>query len=393
MRLKTLSDCIRTIVSELCFRRMLSETEWKLMVNSRSGLCKPGLDNDSDYNALIEQLQEIIKKCKNDLEEFGYKGVSSAMKNVDLANGPDEEYVELFVDGGKQVIAFSETGKADTLELKDINDGMPARRFKKEFCCKPSPKNIEILVKLGLENDYKISPDLLVKYQKILEIKKERYNVVPYIDNKPVNMCKNAQLAAQAEIGCFAANTAFKYTDRKFRYGFVESKAIRTGNRVTDLIVNRKKPSVSINYDQGALSDIVESVADLDRFPVMVVLGKDTQVTDLNELVCSFSNHISKQDIVCLYRDAGKEKPFNKELHRLNISNKLSKNTKVVIVNNKMPKIVLTERWKPITAISTQKHISNRDINCFISHNCDAIIYFEEKTSIVRDYRRSPTEF
>lgn len=380
MKLTSLRDCVRAISSELSIRKQLSPREKKILSDYRSS-------SITVNKQVLQELKDIAIRFSGQLQEFGYSNVLEAAKINDEI---PTSYAVDFYQKNKRLIAVS--SNIDFCKRELAGTSYPARDGKKEFCFLATPKSVYLLVDAAIKQEFDVTETLMNEFLFIKEIKENFANIAPVLDIDIKNASTSLNEFLQDNPIKNVKNKTQYYADRRIKFGLHQLTNVPHDDPIAHQIINRDTADVSISHNQGSLSDIVNYTREFDRLPLLVILREQTHVADLQDLTASLSVFVDKKDMICLYRDSRKNSLFNETLRDLELNNRLHENTKVVFVSDKLPKLLLREKWIPSTAISMQSRISNRDLRCFTEHNCDAIIYYEEKTSIVREFTASATQ-
>ena len=182
------------------------------------------------------------------------------------------------------------------------------------------------------------------------------------------------------------------YYDQKERYGlehFDDNDLDQSVKLLTPLakkIVSRKKSNVLVNKKQYTRENLVESILELYRFPLLILInGEHTQADELLEFHRAFSGIIPNERCSVLFRldnDTIDGKNFNKYIKQHNLNNPVDNNTKVVYINNKLPKPLLKSSWAPIAAITNYsgKQMGSGHTDAYLS-DLDLVIHYDDDVS------------
>jgi len=118
--------------------------------------------------------------------------------------------------------------------------------------------------------------------------------------------------------------------------------------------LNRKYSRINLDLEKWPLNQIVESILELKRIPLLIVIPgtkeKDS-LEGISKMHKIFKNLIPSEDISVLVRmkNSTKDgKDFNNYIKEQKINNSLAENTKIVyITNKKVPKPLLMSTWDP----------------------------------------------
>ena len=120
-------------------------------------------------------------------------------------------------------------------------------------------------------------------------------------------------------------------------------------------IIKRRDATILIPSDNYPFNMIVESILDLKRFPILIVLDdKDQSALDgLSITHQAFNGVVNKDDISVLFRLDNSKSEFNDYVRENKLNNSVAKNTKIVYISsNKLPKTLFKADWRPNCVIS-----------------------------------------
>ena len=151
------------------------------------------------------------------------------------------------------------------------------------------------------------------------------------------------------------------YKDRDALYGIEHfdeedlNESVKNLTTLSQKIVRRKCPNVLIDSDVFTVNNIVETVLELNRFPVLVCLQPQTDFDDLSHIYKCFKNIFSNDDFCVLYRkdnNTAENKYFNQFIKLNGLNNSLANNSKIVYTTqDKVTKTLLKNNWKPKSAL------------------------------------------
>jgi hypothetical protein len=176
--------------------------------------------------------------------------------------------------------------------------------------------------------------------------------------------------------------------DRSMRYQYFYEKTEKIPENLTAIIAARETSKVWIDKNKYSMSQIIESLASLKRFPLLVVFDSYTpkkcldELTTLSESLRDFGIY----DNVGIYfrldnNDNGRE--FNQYIANNGYNCQLDLDTRVVgVQSGKIPKFLLKTDWKPMSVLSigaTLKHSKTAVYaNC-----CDLVITYSDVEPII----------
>ena len=173
--------------------------------------------------------------------------------------------------------------------------------------------------------------------------------------------------------------------DRHRRYGMNINNSY-IPSTLTEQIAYRKTRYLHANRDEVGITDIVQSIIELDRFPLLVVLNKNTALADLTNIHGAISAYVSNAEQSVLFR-MDKGHAFNSYVHENSLNSFVDKTTKVVYIEQKnIPKVLLKADWKPISCIQSTSFV-RKSIELYTDTHCDLCIYYEKELSSFRKYK------
>ena len=172
--------------------------------------------------------------------------------------------------------------------------------------------------------------------------------------------------------------------DRHRRFGIENFNQSPSGS-LKNSIAYRTDMSVQVRPSSNTIDELILSMYELNRFPLIVLLEETNAEDQLHQFYNSIKNLISNDEQSILFRQEGQTE-FNKFIKDKKLNNWVDKNTKIVYAStNKLPKVLLTADWSPIASISYNSGM-NRQLSTFISDRCDLVIYYDEHMSPFRRF-------
>ena len=259
-------------------------------------------------------------------------------------------------------------------------DGFISSVSTKKFNISLTEKNVLIIVKNLKNLNFEIDQKITDFYQEITAILKAKENIfeLSKIENK--KLISNLS----EDVGNTDHASTLLLEDRKIRYQYSISSKISPSGLAEKLAI-RTSPKVFINKKTTELSEIVESLVNLKRLPILFIFSghesKDS-IQDLQNLSASLEKNSINSDIGIYFRfdnitDSNKE--FNETVNLLNYNSVLSPDTKIVgLANNKLPKFIMKEKWRPKSVISFTNNFKNNKTSVYCD-NVDLIIYYHDR--------------
>ena len=157
-------------------------------------------------------------------------------------------------------------------------------------------------------------------------------------------------------------------------------KAISNLQPLTKKIMQRTNSMIFIDDNEYTFNNIVESVLELYRFPLLIVLPKDNEYDVLSHTYKSFKNIIPNESISVLFRldnDSEEGRDFNQFVKKNELNSPLDNSTKIVYISsNKIPKPLIASDWYPELGIVIKNFRLMRNIQTYID-NIDLVIHYD----------------
>ena len=216
----------------------------------------------------------------------------------------------------------------------------------------------------------------------ILEHSKQAENIVNnFVDYQPLltldNKLKNISITPR--------DNYLQNVDRGIMNGYAIHREIPQG--LTETIAYRSTSDIYIDPDVWNLSEVINSLQQLDRFPLVVLIDSDDsyrQVLDVHSKLTFIPD--SQQSI--LFRASDSKNAILNTYVKGKLNNWVDNNTKVVYISkSKLPKLLLKTEYKPICSLAiTSQRLSNT-LESYVIFNCDCIIYTDKiKNNFYRRY-------
>lgn len=144
--------------------------------------------------------------------------------------------------------------------------------------------------------------------------------------------------------------------DRKHRYHYTNHVACNN-NTLTETIANRQTTKLWINSHNHSLTDVVKSLIELKRLPLLVVFDQTTPlntIVQFNELSTALSKNNITDGIGIYFRldNTPDGKIFNDAIAKRQYNPMLNSSTQVAgVLGGKLPKFFLKTDWTPMSVL------------------------------------------
>ena len=250
-------------------------------------------------------------------------------------------------------------------------------------------RNVLCVVQHFKNSNFDIQPELLTYFDKVEKMNNNKEEHIPGIYSfKLKNLTDKAIKFMISSIGEPSKDNLAIYNDRRNQLGlhhFEQEELEQSLNALTVLsknIVTREAHNVLIPPLVYPIERVLESLLELNRLPLLVILPHDTPLDGLIAVHKGLTNILFNEDMSVLFRtDNHSNREFNEFVTDKQLNNPLDNNTKVVYINNnKFPKPLLKSTWKPSAVLTIGSQRLNTKINDYINP-LDLIIHYDTALS------------
>lgn len=342
---------------------------------------------------LTDRQHELVKtkliKYKSFFESKDMTQLESALDNLQIPLRSIDRSQTITVENGWMVIRFPFNKKTisqlDTVSSKYRQFYQHAKNSN-EHKFKLYEPLINEIVELFKNKTFLIDPLLLEFNQEIEEIKSQEISFVPKVtDHGLFNLPDVAVESLQKEIGEFSERNMIKYWDRSIRYGYRKlERTFDNASELTNHIANRTSNKIYLDPNVHTIDDVAASIKDLDRFPLLVILSRQKEFSELKLLVETF-NFVDTQQQTVLDRiedSSDSNYELNQYIKDKNFNTWLDNNTKIVyIFKNRLPKLLLRGEWRPTACLSLTGERETTNTSYYLAEHCDLNIVYDKQHS------------
>ena len=262
-------------------------------------------------------------------------------------------------------------------EKFEISPPIPDSRGSSSFTIPLTERNIITAVRMLKRYNVEMSSEIVAYYQEMMEAISANKSWFSFEDIDPASPIMQA-IHAEIDI----SNDAQVF-DRQLRFQYTVRSRSLPATSLTNVIAARKGTLVYIDSKKVSFTELLQSLYQLNRLPLLVILDEyavDKSLEFLKSLISEISNSQTPPSIGTYVRfdndSGGPGETFNSlvKLHGLNA--KLSKDTSIAIISNShLPKFMVGSEWYPKSVISINnrfKH-SKSFIYC---NSVDLIAYY-----------------
>jgi hypothetical protein len=348
-----------------------------------------------------ELAKRKILDYKDQFEANGIDGVEEKMNNlrqplrsidrsktISLVEQNDQAMIAVRFPFAKNMIKYIEI-------LNSIHKNKGYDKANKTHYVDLTEKNIYRLIGNFQKANFEIEDSLKEQYRKLLEMKENKNKYVPGVYGlKLKNLHNRAFDYAVSSIGEPSLDNLALYKDRQEILGinyFDEDdlqQSIHKLQPLTKKIINRNKQHILINSTKYSIDNIVETVLELHRFPLLVIIpDNDDSAECLQNVYECFKGIVLDESCTVMFRKDNKneiDRNFNTFIKQKNLNNSLAKDSKIVYINNnKIPKPLLVSDWKPSAVLMYGSRRTNMKLDSYVGE-CDLVIHYDSDSTPFR---------
>mgnify|MGYP003632242182 FL=1 len=312
------------------------------------------------------------------------------LKNIEQSlitfNKPEEQYIAVRFSFQKKLISALENINSKPIHYDKIN---------KTHYFEYNERTLHNVVSALTNKGFEIQPELQERYEILEMMNNNKKNYVPGIYSlKLKNLHAKAIDYAISTIGSPDVDNLAMYKDRDQLLGITHfdeddlNNSIRKLTTLSQKIVKRTSSNILINSDEHVFDRVAESILELNRYPLLVVLNDETELENLQKVHQSFRNIFSNDDFCSLYRKENispGNTEFNEYIKQNKLNNSLAIKSKVVYTSiNKMSKVMLKSEWRPQAAILMGSRRSTK-VDQFLQE-LDLVIHYDTDVSPFRKF-------
>ena len=236
-----------------------------------------------------------------------------------------------------------------------------------------------------------IDPELLEVYKKLCEINEHPDQHIPGIYDYQIRNVPNEYINhLHNNIGIPSKENLYLYQDRRqaLALEFMNNSAVQESLGKIDIlsqkIALRKTFIVNINKNKWTLDQVIGSLNQLLRFPLLVVLNEKTALNDYHEIYSRLKLIFLNSQHSVMFRlpnHGDNNIEFNQRIAEDRTNNLIDENTKVVYISHKrVPKPLIKSKWQARAAISLRSEREHNQVQNFLQQY-DLIIQYDNEES------------
>lgn len=243
---------------------------------------------------------------------------------------------------------------------------------------------------IGKEN-FEIDDTLIQLYEEIKIMKDNPQEYVPGIYGlKLKNLQQSAIDYMINDLGEPTVDNLYLFKDKEYDYGLEHfdeqdlQESIKNLTHLSKRILNRSHRHIFVDNKEANVNRLIESLLELNRFPVLFVLDSEDCHSTLPAIHESVRNIFYQDDMTCLFRLDNKDSftsSFNTYVKENNINSPLDKTTKIVYINDTdIKKTIFKVGWQPRTVVMMGSKRANLQLQTYLE-SIDLVIHFDEQPS------------
>lgn len=336
------------------------------------------LKNLTDYKDVLLDNNIILTNINTrlPLRSIDRRKYISIVKTSDALKGTP---YEAYKDNWQWIKVRFPFTKKDIVKLQSLH--IPPREYihvrgSHEHFYKLTGANAHAVVKALENRNFIIDADLIEYVSKVSEILDNAHlynssleNVIQRIDSPRKETISQMSDLLKA--------------DRSLQFGyFVDRSEIKT---LTQHIAYRDNIEVPCDPDTWTLQEIVNSVAELKRFPLIVTVDESEALEQVMQIHQAFMPHVDNSLQSVMFRVDNNDianNQLNLYIKDQELNNWVDNCTKIVYIKkNKLPKPLLESDFTPICSLSKTSIRSHNNVRLYIDSSCDCILHNDKSSS------------
>jgi hypothetical protein len=227
---------------------------------------------------------------------------------------------------------------------------------------------------------------MIERYHEIKRVKESPESYIPGFYSTEFKNFKQAGLDfINSELGNITDQNILHLYDRRFRYGITHFEKINASGLI-DNIINRETAEISIDPSSHDINKIAESLINLERFPLLVLIDGNYSYDQTSTVYHAFNGVIPTEQQCALFRvDNTSEYNVNNFIQDKKLNNWLDADTKIVyILKDKLPKLLTSGIWKPIATLALTSNHTHNSVSTYVKDTSDLIVYHDIDTGIIK---------
>jgi len=374
--------------------------DFKINSNDQSlifSLAKQCIRGTALTDRQFELAKQKITEYKDQFYKYGFdeltlENLRQPLREIDRSKWikSNDTHISIRFPFTKKVIKYIDF-------LQNIGDHRLYDKKNKIHYVELNETNIYTVIDKFKNANFDIDDSLKIIYENILQMKNKKEEFAPGIFSlKLKNLHSKAIDYALSSIGEPDIGNLARYKDKQETLGIVHfdeddlTQSINGVQPLTRRIIYRKKRQIFIDNKEFTIDNMVESLLELHRFPVLVMLPDNNNSIELmHQVQTSFKNIISNENVTNLFRKdntTAENREYNLYIKENKLNNSIAFDTKIVYTsNNKIPKPLLVADWIPSVAIILESKRLQATVDNYLN-DLDLVIHYDDSTTPWANY-------
>jgi|TARA_B110000305_G_C19358696_1_gene598245 hypothetical protein len=381
---------------EDCLTYLLNPIEGFVLEKSDLGILNSINNQLKRSISLTDRQYELVKyKLQQYKDQFDKKDVDLAQSITQLKNElrkiDRSHWLKILEYKGDPVLGirfpFSKKIIDRINELRSLDSlNINQHTYKDNTHCFPfTPSNVFKLVEIAkrFETKFIIHDEIIEMYDQLVTYEANKSNYIPGVyDYNIKNLPQIAVDDLTHSLGECTEDTLALYYERRYLYGLHHfnmdnvQRSVQHYSTLSQQIINRDQSIFLIDNKQTSLDNVISSLVEINRLPLLVVLHHNNADNQLLAMHSAFKYVLPSEQMTVLFRKDGDD-PFNEYIKKENLNNPLDITTKVVYIsNNKLPKPLLKSNWISKCTVSFESmHLIPNNVTHYAEHTDLRIVY------------------
>lgn len=391
------------------YQFILNKSDVKLLTS----LAKQVQKNIGLTDRQFELTKKKLLEYRDDFEKNGFFDLDKDLENLRIElrtiNRSKtvqlvlKDYFDLFSVRNKVMIAIRFPYSNKMIKyitfIKDIQERREYDSKSKTHFVEFTEKNVLKIVDKLQDANFEIQKEIIDYYKEIKEFEKSPQKFQPGVYNFELkNIHKNCIDYLVAYLGKPCLQNLALYYDRRDEFGighFDETDlrdSLKEYSSLANKIIERRDKQILIDSSKFTFKDVFSTIKELQRLPLLIILKHGHEAENLLEYYQALADKTDLKNISVMFRlenNTEKNIQFNELVKELKINNKVTSTTEVVILNNeKIPKPLLQENWKPNTTLLIDSFRQKKQLTIYYNESSLVINYDDANVSTIRQIHK-----
>ena len=335
---------------------------------------------------ILKEHSSIIAKIAPEVTEI--TNLPTWSRNFRKIEQVRKLYISSLADGSKVLaieFTFSSSLRKLLTEISKKVENLHQINPGKTYHAELTEKNIVTVVDELSPRDFQIEETIKEYYDTIKNWSKSDIESQFSLEN--INNL-NFQKHIISDLGEECQLDNILVADRSIRYQYFLKNERNSSKTLLEMLAFRSNPKVWVDSTKFSLDNLVSTLIELKRLPVLLVFDS-YNVANQHEILLKLSVILEKHNItdnVGIYfrlPNSSDTKKFNELIAEKKYNAVLDETTTVVgVQSGKIPKFLLKTNWKPMSVVSINNVLRNSKTAVY-ANCCDLVISYTDKNPII----------